>query len=201
VRVDLASFEELYRSDADPWGFATSTYEHHKYDTTVSELPRAHYRRCYEPGCAIGALTERLARVADEVVAQEASPSAMATAIARIEAARRRDDAGAVRFVTGAVPETWPDGWFDLVVFSELGYYWDAPELHTIARAVFDALEPGGDLVAVHWLGQSPDHLLHGTEVHDVLRDVAADVGARHLTKRTELSLQHDGFVLDVWRR
>ena len=184
MRVDLAAFEQRYAGATDPWGFADDHYEQRKYAITVASLPWRWYRHCFEPGCSIGALTERLADVAEEVIALEVSPTA---------ADRARDRLlgnGQVEVRTGSLPEAWPDGEFDLIVFSELGYYWDAVDLAGIAQRLRETLEPGGHLAAVHWLGESSDHLLGGHEVHNVLGRVFG----------TPL-VHHDdiGFVLDVW--
>jgi hypothetical protein len=51
---------------------------------------------------------------------------------------------------------------FDLIVFSEVGYYFDIESLATLARRLADALCTNGELIAVHWRGHSSDHLLHG---------------------------------------
>ena len=88
---------------------------------------------------------------------------------------------------------TPPDGTFDLIVFSELGYYFSADRLRAIVGRLEDRLERGGELVAVHWLGQSPDHVLSGDEVHEVLSETLACEwigGSRHV-----------GFRIDSWRR
>ena len=55
------NFERVYRDDPDPWRFATSAYEQRRYDITIACLPEARYRRAFEPACAIGELTRRLA--------------------------------------------------------------------------------------------------------------------------------------------
>jgi hypothetical protein len=88
-----------------------------------------------------------------------------------------------------------PEGPFDLIVFSEVGYYFTLPRLARIARSLAARLEAGGELIAVHWLGESADHLLGGDEVHGCLkRELATSCiwlrGARY-----------PGFRLDVWRR
>ena len=190
MRVDLESFEELYASSSDPWQFRTSPYEQRKYAITIASLPRngrtggAMYKRCFEPGCSVGALTERLAGVAETVVAQDASTSAIAHAVRRLEPFQH------VEIGIGAIPEAWPDGSFDLVVFSEIGYYWDEGALAEIADRLSGVVEPGGDLIAVHWRGQSPDHLLSGDAVHDILRDRLGPSAVHHV---------ESGFLLDVW--
>ncbi|MCU1502546.1 MAG: NodS family protein [Ilumatobacteraceae bacterium] len=185
MRVDPATFEPPYARDGDPWNFATSPYELERYATTMELVGRGH-RRGFEPGCSVGVLTAQLAAVCDEVVAVDPSPSAIATA-------RRRVDAfDHVGLSVGALPEWWPAGSFDLVVLSELGYYWDRVELAELVRRTADLLSSPGRLVAVHWLGHSDDHLLHGSEVHEVLGEV---LGPPDDERR------HEQFVAAVWHR
>lgn len=184
VRVDLDDFERRYVAEVDPWGFESRHYELRKYDVTVASLPRVRYARCFEPGCSIGVLTDRLATIADEVVAMDASPSA-------IERARRRlRGAPGVDVSVGSIPESWPDGVFDLVVLSELGYYWDEQGLEGIAALAAASTVPYGHIVAVHWLGSSPDHLLSGEHVHAIL-DAALGPSVVHHRDAE--------FVLDVY--
>ena len=185
----------MYSADPDPWSFATSPYEQHRYDRTIGALPQLHYRRCFEPGCSVGVLTARLAAHADEVQAQDPSPAAIA------EARRRLRDASNVTLRVGAVPEVWPSGTFDLVVCSELGYYFTEPALERLVTKMHSDLEVGGDLVAVHWLGRSSDHLLHGSTVHETITTVMRAVGAEHLATELDPGRYGERFVLDVWRR
>jgi SAM-dependent methyltransferase len=192
VRSDPRSFDALYRDDADPWAFTTSRYELDKYDTTVAGLHAARYTRCFEPACSIGVLTERLAVRADAVVACDASPVAIGTARERLR------DVQNVEFVAAVIPEWWPSGTFDLVVLSELGYYWDIPGWRDVLRRVAHSLAPGGELMAVHWLGSSPDHVLDGATVH---RELAAKFGPPdlHLERFENSDGTANGFVLDRW--
>lgn len=194
-RVDLAPFEELYRADPDPWNFSTSPYEQHRYDRTIANLPRPRYRRCFEPGCSVGVLTARLAEHADEVLAQDPSATAVA------EARRRLAQVANVELRVGAVPELWPTGTFDLIVCSELGYYFSEPALARLGAGLHDALDVGGDLIAVHWLGRSPDHLLGGATVHETLAAVLGDLAAQRLATETDPGRFGERFVIDVWRR
>lgn len=184
MRVDLEAFERFYRAESDPWCFASSPYEQRKYELTVASLPRRHYRRCFEPGCSIGALTERLAAVAAEVVAIEASATAAAAAVQRLGAYPN------VSVRNGSVPQDWPHGEFDLIVLSELGYYWDAAELTTIVERGRDCLRREGHLVGVHWLGHSDDHLLNGSDVHEIIAGTFGPSIVRHAESE---------FLLDVW--
>ena len=80
-------------------------------------------------------------------------------------------------------------------MFSELGYYFAESLLTCIAESLSDALEPGGELIGVHWLGNSKDHVLHGDQVHAILQDA--------LAKRCTWikGARHPGFRVDTWRR
>ena len=190
MRVDPASFEGAYAAAGDPWDFATSDYEQHRYDALESLLrplagPGAHpYRRCFEPACSVGVLTERLVARCDEVVAVDPSPSAIAAARERLAGNDH------VTLEVGAIPEWWPAGTFDLVVFSELGYYWDRPGLDDLLGRLATLRADGGDLVAVHWLGESPDHLLSGHDVHAAMIGVFGQPVTR---------IDDPGFVAAAW--
>jgi SAM-dependent methyltransferase len=184
MRVDLDQFEDVYSRNRDPWSFATSGYEQRKYDLTVASLPRRRYRRCFEPGCSIGELTTRLARRADDVVASDASVTAVRTATDRLRVFPN------VVVSNDSIPSQWPSGSFDLIVWSELGYYWDATELLTVVEHAQSLLTTDGHFLAVHWLGHSDDHLLNGAEVHAVIADSFGDPIVHHIEKE---------FVLDVW--
>ncbi|MEA3217096.1 MAG: hypothetical protein QOJ19_3252 [Acidimicrobiia bacterium] len=182
-------FEDLYRRDNDPWNFATDPYEQHRYDVTITQLPRAAYARAFEPACSIGALTERLAARCESLVATDAAPTAVAEARRRCQRFRHVD------ISCGAVPSVWPAGRFDLIVLSELGYYFTPPALERLRDKVIDSLEPGGDLLAVHWRGTSTDHKLSGDEVHRILGDSPA------LQPLPAQSHVEDAFRLEAWRK
>jgi len=187
TRVPVRHFEDGYRDDLDPWDFAGRFSEQRRYDLTVAALPRDHYRRAFEPACAVGELTRRLATRCDEVVASDC-------VAAVVEHARATQcHLTNVVWSVGSVPEHWPGGRFDLVVLSELGYYFSPDELTILRERAVRSLEQQGTLLAVHWLGHSPDHLLHGDEVHAVLAaDDALERGGGY---------RDDGFRLDWWSR
>lgn len=157
-------FDELYAADADPWGFRTRWYEQRKYALTVAALPRARYEAAFEPGCSIGVLTGLLAPRCTRLLAIDPARAAVLTARESLAAQRH------VTVAAGAVPADWPDGSFDLIVFSELGYYLDAAALARTVALAAGALAPDGDLVAVHWRPRVPAYACSGDEVHDVLR-------------------------------
>jgi SAM-dependent methyltransferase len=182
-----AFFEEKYRSSSDPWHFASASYERNRYHAILAVLDRPTYRRAYEPGCSIGVLTAALAPRCRHVVACDISARAVELARARCK------DLAHVRVVQRDVADAPPEEQFDLIVFSEIGYYFSASKLREVALGLAGCLEPGGDLIAVHWLGHSADHLLHGDEVHEVL--------ASSLPYEWTAGSRHAGFRIDSWRR
>jgi SAM-dependent methyltransferase len=181
------AFERRYRETPDPWGFRSSTYEREKYDATIAALSRTRYGRAFEPGCSVGELTARLAERCDVVTATDFSASAVAQARARCR------DLGNVTVEEADLAETLPQGPLDLIIFSELGYYFAKPLLSDIVHRLARTLESGGEFVAVHWLGTSEDHVMHGDEVHEVL------TASMPLAKVK--SERRPGFRLDVWTR
>jgi LmbE family N-acetylglucosaminyl deacetylase len=176
-------FDDLYAHDDDPWGLAERFYERRKRDLVLAALPRERFARAFEPGCATGLLTEGLAARSDEMVAWDAAAAAVRQAAHRL------------RTVTGIevgchrIPEDWPDGWFDLVVISEVGYY--CPDLDVLADRVRAGLTRDGVVVAVHWRHDAVDHPHSAEAVH-------AALGAGLV--RTVAHVEAD-FLLDVWTR
>lgn len=192
VQVDPTGFEDTYRANPDPWGFAESPYELSRYDATIDALTRNRYEHAFEPGCSVGVLTERLARRADAVVACDPSPTAIERARQRLEGFDNVD------LRVASLPGWLPEGTFDLLVFSELGYYWDLAGLESVLDALFERLRPRADVVAVHWLGRSDDHLLSGRDVHRCMSDRLGPATLSHLGGQ-QLDPHGAGFVLQRW--
>jgi trans-aconitate methyltransferase len=142
-------FAGIYASDPDPWRFTTSAYERDKYAATLAALPRPRYRAAFEPACSIGVFTRVLAERCERLLATDLVPAA-------VEAARARcADRPQVEIRQGAVPADWPEGRFDLIVLSEFLYFLAQPDLAELVRRVGTGVEPGGDIVLVHWLGET----------------------------------------------
>jgi SAM-dependent methyltransferase len=183
-------FEGKYRENADPWDFATSDYERARYDAILHALDERKYVRAFEPGCSVGELTARLAGICGRVEAIDFSPSAVA--IAR-ERCRKLSN---VYVTCESVAEARIQGGFDLIVLSEIGYYFEPKELERISARFLRHLVPTGVMLASHWLGESHDHLLSGDAVHDSLRLVAAQAGLVLVH-----SERHAEFRLDRWEK
>jgi SAM-dependent methyltransferase len=166
-RIGAAWFEDLYRREPDPWDFATSAYESAKYSRTLAALGPADRRfaRAFEAGCSIGVFTELLAPRCDELLAVDAS----ATAVGR--ARRRLSDVPGVVVEQRTLPEELPAGPFDLVVCSEILYYWPEDLLRAALPALESSVARGGSLLAVHWRPPTRTYPLLGDEVHRILAD------------------------------
>jgi SAM-dependent methyltransferase len=174
VTLQREHFEALYAADPDPWDFETSEYEQAKYERTLAALGDRRYRRGLEAGCSIGVLAARLAERCDELLAVDIAQSA-------VDAARERlAGLDHVRVERRTLPGEWPAGPFDLVVCSELLYYWDRATLEDALGPIIGSLEPGGRLVAVHFRPPSSIDPQTGDDVHALLleRLALAHVGA-----------------------
>ncbi len=144
--LDSAYFEALYAADPDPWRFATSDYERQKYAATLDALPPGRFARALEVGCSIGILTRQLARRCDALLSIDVAAAALA------QARTNCPDAN-VAFEQRRIPAEWPDGDFDLIVFSEVLYYLDRADLASVAARTVACLPPSGVVLMVHFLG------------------------------------------------
>lgn len=144
-------FERLYRLNADPWNFTASPYEQQKYEATLSALGTKRFQMALEVGCSIGVLTSRLARRCDTLVGLDFAPSAVASARARCGLYP------GVRIEQMQVPRQWPQGLFDLVLFSEVLYFLDKSDLTEICAQTLRSLLPGGQVLLVNYTGTTDD--------------------------------------------
>ncbi|RYU80780.1 class I SAM-dependent DNA methyltransferase [Hymenobacter persicinus] len=185
-------FDEVYRANTDPWNFETSAYERKKYATTVAALPSPTYQRGFEVGCSLGVLTEQLAQRCAHLLAVD-------IAEAPLKRARQRcAHLPQVEFQQMSLPAEFPVGaTFDLIVLSEVGYYWALPDLERTAELLLAALEPGGHLLLVHWTPPVHDYPLTGDEVHDFFLRQATPAGPlEHLEGQ-----RHETYRLDLLAR
>ncbi|GIE48907.1 methyltransferase [Amorphoplanes nipponensis] len=187
MSTPLGYFEQMYAADPDPWSFESRWYDNRKHALTVAALPRPRYRAAFEPGCSTGLLTARLAPRCDALLAVDAVESAVATTAQRLAGEPH------VTVARARMPYDWPGRKFDLIVLSELGYYFDDTDLDALLAQAVVALEPGGDLVAAHWRRPVAEHARSGDEVHE---RIAATGGL-------ELTAQHveADFLLEVYAR
>lgn len=188
--VDTTSqsfFDSLYSSDPDPWNFASDPHELARYDHVETLLEGRHFRHAFEPGCSVGELTCRLARHADRVTAIDISP------VAATRAARRCAALDHVEVSHGRLPESLPEPGFDLLVLSEIGYYFEPATFTSIIDALLDRASDDVVVVGVHWTGESADHLVSGDEVHATLDD--------HPRLRRVHDERRPRYVVGTWTR
>ncbi|WP_329254035.1 nodulation S family protein [Actinoallomurus sp. NBC_01490] len=174
-------FARVYAGSPDPWGFTSRWYEERKYALSLAMLPRRHYEDAFEPGCSIGVLTAMLAPRCDRLLSCDVAPQA-------VRQARRR--APGARVERRTLPEDWPDGTFDLIVFSEFLYYLDERDLGQVLDLATKALRPDGTLLAVHWRHPVADYPQTGDAVHAAL----ARTGLARLAEHREAD-----FVAEVY--
>ncbi|WP_223162249.1 SAM-dependent methyltransferase [Salinicola halimionae] len=190
TRLELhAHFERLHAHSSDPWHYDASWYEQRKRALTLAMLTRARYRRALEPGCSVGALSAELAPRCDELLCWDVSASAVA------HARRRLTPWPHVRIeqheLSNTPSEALPTETFDLIVFSELGYYLEPAALQATIRGLKQALHESGELVACHWRHPLADGRMSGDAVHERLHDILE-------LPRVSTLIERD-FRLDLW--
>ena len=183
-------FDAMYDVSPDPWGFTDRWYEQRKYALTLASLPARRYATAYEPGCSIGVLTESLADRCDALLASDGASAAVT------QAQQRLASRPWVWVEQRRLPDQWPTGRFDLVVVSELLYYFDGDDLPAMAGSVVEAVAPGGTVLAVHWRHPVDDYPHGGDAVHEVLGNAALSSGLLVMARHVE-----DDFLLEVFTR
>ncbi len=179
-------FERMYAGDPDPWKFETSAYEAGKYDHTIASLGTHHFARALEVGCANGLLTQRLSSVCESVVAIDVSDTAL-------QRARHRNRASThVHFFNMPFPRQTPNSSFDLILMSEVVYYWSTADIAAAGAWIEKHIAPKGALLLVHWIGET-DYPQTGDEAVRLLRQSLPNF-------QTIASDRRDAYRLDLWR-
>jgi SAM-dependent methyltransferase len=178
----------MFQSADDPWDLEASAYEQAKYAHSIRALDNRRYDSGFEVGCAKGVLTALLAPSCRSLLAIDVSGTALRAARARCEAS------GHVSFANMVFPGLAPANSFDLVVLSEVAYYWSDRDLTAAADWLGAHCVSGGDLLLVHWTGET-DYPQSGDEAVLKLR---ALLGSRIEVMRSEREAH---YRLDLWRR
>jgi SAM-dependent methyltransferase len=183
----LAHFEALYGASDDPWRVRESWYEQRKRALLLACLDRPLYRSAYEPGCGNGEMSAALAQRCTRLLAVDGAAGAVAAARARLAGAAHCTVAQA------RLPADWPDEQFDLIVVSELAYYFAGAPLQAMAAAAARSLAPGGMLVLCHWRNDFDDRASATDTVHALF-----GAGAQLLPLLRHLERD---FLLEAWRK
>lgn len=183
-------FEALYAADDDPWNVRAAWYEQRKRALLLASLGKARYRSAFEPGCGNGEMSAALAARCDRLLACDGAASAVAAARRRLHGAAP----DTVRIEQRSLPTHWPaQERFDLVVISELAYYFDAAVLEDLLEQAQGMLDPGGELVMCHYLHAFGDRVTGTAAAHALAGRLPGMVRAVHHLDRD--------FLLESWQR
>jgi SAM-dependent methyltransferase len=144
----------------DPWSIETSAYERTRCARLLTMLEGRRYARVLEIGCGAGYFTRLIAPLADEIVALDVAPAAIA------RAQRLGEDLKTVDFRVGNVMDyTWQTaGPWDLVVFCDticyLGWQYSFFDVAWLASALLASMRDGGRLLMANSMGEVEDKLL-----------------------------------------
>lgn len=181
-------FDDVYAASDDPWDFETSAYEAAKYQATIEALPSPMYETALEIGCSIGVLTELLATRCRQLTAIDVSVKALEKARKRCRQLKQ------VHFQQASFPDELPQGTFDLIVISEVGYYLAPQDWQRAIFIIKKKLKPGGDIILVHWLPEVHDYPQTGDQVHESFKQILGSEMQHINGQRT------DRYRLDVWQ-
>ena len=183
--VDLAYLNGMYEGKDDPWGIGTGWYETRKRDLVLASLPRPHYGSAFEPGCSIGDLTVQLAQRCDRVLAADLNATAVATTADRVSPYPH------VQVAQLLLPGDWPSGRFDLIVLSEIAYFFTVDAWAQLCDSAAASLATGATVLACHWRHDFEQRTMPSQAAHDRL--------AQALGGPPQISLLDPDFLLDVW--
>lgn len=158
--ADTAGYLESIHERADPFGYRWRWYEARKRQVLLAALPHRHVGRAWEMGCSNGELTAALAMRCSSLLATDISANAVRHA---------RDRAGHLAGVAVERmrhPGQWPQGRFDLIVMSEVGYYLTCAELADTVQRLHGSLAHEGVLLACHWRHPFAEAFQDGGQVH-----------------------------------
>ena len=158
---DAAHFASLYADDADPWHVNASPYEVAKRNAILSTLCDQRFENGLEIGCGEGHLTALLADRCQNMLGIDLDPAIVK------RANERHGNGSRLVFREGRLPEAFPAGHYDLIVFSEVLYYLSEVQLQQMAAAVNAATRVGAHLRFVNYLGAT-DTPLSGADASDV---------------------------------
>jgi ubiquinone/menaquinone biosynthesis C-methylase UbiE len=185
---DVAHFERFY-ARPDPWRIFGSENEVAKYALTAELCGDGPFKRALEIGCGEGVFTSQLAPRCRSLLAVDISSRA-------VERARERcADFPQVSCEARVLPAAYPDGPFDLVVASDVLYFWAPDDMHIAASRIEGTLEVGGRVVALHYT-PPVNAVSNGDAVHDRLHEM---LSLTHVHGETREIGSGRRYRVDVW--
>jgi hypothetical protein len=185
-RQDLDYIARMYASSPDPWRIGEGFYERRKRDVLLSCLPAERYRNAFEPACAGGELTVRLAERCDRLLACDVAEAAVGQTAARLA------DKPWVQVRRLFLPAQWPvEQRFDLVVLSEFGYFLPEPDWQEVVAGTAASLAANWTVLACHWRHDFARRLQPTDRLHELLHQA--------LPGRRTVHLIDEDFRLEVW--
>jgi SAM-dependent methyltransferase len=187
IHSQPAFFEDMYQGKSDPWGFENSEYERNRYRSILDALEGTLWKSALEPGCSVGVLTECLAPHCERLLALDFSQTAAKTARERCSRFPK------VQVQCIGLGDLSSFSGLDLIVLSEIGYYFTESGWSDLTERMVDDLQPGSTILAAHWTGHSDDHQISGDRVHEILMS--------HPNMKLSRSERHEGFRLERLER
>lgn len=140
-------FSQMYQAHSDPYQVQSRWYELRKRDVLLAALPRKHYQLAYEPGCGTGTLSVLLAERCHQLICSDSSAEAVAIATQKLRHLSK------VAIQQEYLPGDWPvaHGQFDLIVLSEMLYFFDENQLHALIALCGKHLRADGTIVLCNW--------------------------------------------------
>lgn len=185
--IGLSYFDGLYAGNDDPWAMRTRWYEQRKRALVLASLPARTYACVFEPGCGSGDLTLELAPRCEQLLASDFSSDAVRITRARLAAHTQ------VTVQRATMPDQWPSGPFDLIIFSEFGFYLDDAQLLALQQRALATLTATGTLLAVHWRHPFAERTQDTETIHEWFE---RQPGLTRIVHHEEAD-----FLLDVWSR
>lgn len=185
-------FELMYQRNPDPWRVASDWYERRKRDLLLASLPLERYRHGFEPGCGNGETTLKLLERCDRLCAVDFSQKAIQLCKERIPT----ECQGRLTLQSLALPVDWPDipkNGFDLIVVSEISYYFNDKNLNIFNNQCISSLSNEGHLLLCHWIHPAPDRKQSTEVLHKGLN--------KNLQLKSLVAHQDTDFHLRVWQK
>lgn len=180
-----AYFDAMFAKSDDPWKFQTRWYERRKRALTLACLPNERYTNAFEPGCANGELTAKLAMRCDRLLASDGSDKAVSLARLRVK------DYKNVEVRKAWVPQEWPQDKFDLIVLSEFLFYLKPQTVQDIAVLAQKTLMPGGVILACDWRHPVAQCVQTGEQVHEQLNNC--------IQLARQCHIEEPDLIMDMW--